>query len=182
MNPCYCLQKQRIHYLPRVELFPKSHISLETPIGWLKIEGHDMGVTAISFQAEDPGEEVPVYPSLEEARDQLQEYFAGKRREFELTLSPEGTDFQTTVWNALLGVQFGKTASYADIAHAIQNEKAVRAVGAANGQNPISIVVPCHRVIGSTGKLTGYAGEMWRKRWLLEHEAKLSGGYQQTLF
>lgn len=165
-----------------MELFPKSHIALETPIGWLKIEGNDIGITAITYVEEDPGEEVPIYPPLEEARDQLKEYFAGNRKEFDLSLAPEGTSFQTTVWNALLGVPFGKTASYGDIAHAIRNEKAVRAVGAANGRNPISIVVPCHRVIGSSGKLTGYAGEVWRKRWLLEHEAKHSGSYQQTLF
>ncbi len=177
-----CLQKKRIHYLPEVELFPNSHISLETPIGWLKIEGNDVGITAVSFEADDPGEDIPVYPSLEDARDQLKEYFEGKRKDFDLNLFPEGTDFQISVWNALLGVPFGKTVSYADIAHAIQNDKAVRAVGAANGQNPISIVVPCHRVIGASGKLTGYAGGVWRKRWLLEHEAKLSGSFQQTLF
>ena len=155
---------------------------METPVGWLKIEGHDAGITAIIYCEEDPGEEVPVYPCLEQARDQLQEYFAGTRKTFDLELAPEGTSFQTTVWNALLGIPFGRTASYADVAHAIQNESAVRAVGAANGKNPISIVVPCHRVIGASGKLTGYAGELWRKRWLLEHEAKFTGGYQQSLF
>ena len=165
-----------------MDFFPKSHIGLETPIGWLKIEGNDDGITAIAYVDEDPREEVPVYPHLENARDQLQEYFAGKRKSFDLELAPEGTEFQVLVWNALKGIDFGKTASYADVAQAIQNENAVRAVGAANGKNPISIVVPCHRVIGASGQLTGYAGELWRKKWLLDHEAKFTAGYQHSLF
>lgn len=165
-----------------MELFPKSHIALETPIGWLRIEGHDEGITAIEYCEEDPGEEVPIYPCLEEARDQLKEYFSGTRKEFNLTLAAEGTSFQTEVWDSLTDIPFGKTVSYIDVAAAIKNVKAVRAVGSANGKNPISIVVPCHRVIGASGKMTGYASGIWRKKWLLDHEAKLSSGYQQSLF
>lgn len=110
---------------------------------------------------------------LAEARRQLEEYFAGKRTTFDLPLAPTGTAFQQRVWKALREVPFGKTASYGDIARRIGNPKGVRAVGLANGRNPISIVVPCHRVIGSDGSLTGYGGGLDRKQWLLRHEGAL---------
>ncbi|MCB0212904.1 MAG: methylated-DNA--[protein]-cysteine S-methyltransferase [Anaerolineae bacterium] len=105
---------------------------------------------------------------------QLDEYFRGRRDSFELPLEPEGTPFQKAVWQQLLRIPFGQTASYLDIARMVGNAKAVRAVGAANGQNPISVIIPCHRVIGSNGKLTGYGGGLWRKAWLLQHEGVLS--------
>jgi len=92
-----------------------------------------------------------------------------------VALQPEGTDFQKAVWQQLAAIPYGQTASYGDIARALGNPQAVRAVGAANGQNPISIIIPCHRVIGSNGKLTGYGGGLWRKEWLLEHEGRLAG-------
>jgi methylated-DNA-[protein]-cysteine S-methyltransferase len=106
---------------------------------------------------------------------QLQEYFAGQRREFDLQLDIRGTDFQKRCWQELLEIPYGETRSYADIARAIGNPQAVRAVGLANGQNPIAIVVPCHRVIGSDGSLTGYGGGLGVKRKLLQHEGALSG-------
>lgn len=105
---------------------------------------------------------------------QLDDYFKGSRERFDLTLEPDGTPFQKAIWQQLLDIPFGQTASYLDIARLAGNAKAVRAVGAANGQNPISIIIPCHRVIGSNGKLTGYGGGLWRKAWLLKHEGVLS--------
>jgi methylated-DNA-[protein]-cysteine S-methyltransferase len=107
---------------------------------------------------------------LERTAEQLAEYFAGERREFDLPLAARGTGFQEIVWRALLAIPFGETRSYGEIAKAIGRPSASRAVGAANGRNPISIIIPCHRVIGSTGELTGYGGGMDNKRWLLEHE------------
>ncbi|MEM7037830.1 MAG: methylated-DNA--[protein]-cysteine S-methyltransferase, partial [Bacteroidota bacterium] len=95
---------------------------------------------------------------------------------------PAGTKFQVSVWNALLGIPFGQTRSYKQVALAIRNEKAVRAVGAANGQNPVSLIIPCHRVIGANGSLTGYGGELWRKEWLLKHEHGIAYGTQGNLF
>ncbi|MCL4299245.1 MAG: methylated-DNA--[protein]-cysteine S-methyltransferase [Anaerolineae bacterium] len=112
---------------------------------------------------------------------QLDAYFKGEGREFSFKLEPAGTDFQKAVWRQLLTIPYGQTASYLDVARQVSNEKAVRAVGAANGQNPIAIIVPCHRVIGSNGQLTGYGGGLWRKAWLLNHEKKFSG-QQMALF
>lgn len=106
------------------------------------------------------------------AREQLEAYFAGDLTTFDLPLNPTGTDFQKQVWKALLQIPFGETVSYQAIANSINNPKAVRAVGAANGRNPIGIIVPCHRVIGANGSLTGYAGGLERKQWLLEHEQR----------
>lgn len=109
------------------------------------------------------------------AARQLDEYFAGERREFDLPLAPRGTGFQERVWRALLAIPFGVTRSYGELARTIGRPSASRAVGAANGKNPIAIIVPCHRVIGANGTLTGYGGGLPIKRWLLEHEAKLAG-------
>ncbi|ACV27292.1 methylated-DNA--[protein]-cysteine S-methyltransferase [Kangiella koreensis] len=107
---------------------------------------------------------------VEQTRHQLQEYFQGKRQEFDLPLKADGTDFQQTVWQALCKIPFGETWNYGQLAQAIGNKNASRAVGAANGKNPISIIVPCHRVIGANGTLTGYAGGLTIKEWLLKHE------------
>ena len=104
---------------------------------------------------------------------QIDEYMGGQRREFDLPLGLYGTEFQRRVWRQLLSVPYGQTATYQEIADAIGNPKAVRAVGAANGRNPISLVVPCHRIIGSGGRLVGYGGGLWRKEWLLRHEGAL---------
>jgi len=118
--------------------------------------------------AEASAGEIP--PCLQECVRQLEEYFQGQRRAFSLKLLPRGTEFQQRVWAQLLKVPYGSTASYRDIALALGDADAVRAVGSANGKNPISIIIPCHRIIGSDGKLIGYGGGVWRKEWLLRHE------------
>ncbi|WP_188455511.1 methylated-DNA--[protein]-cysteine S-methyltransferase [Virgibacillus oceani] len=143
-----------------------------TLIGVLEITGTDEAVISILFTEEnkvdEDQEEVP--PVLEVCKQQLDEYFKGTRSEFTFSYRLEGTAFQKKVWNALKEIPYAKTGSYKDIAVSIGNEKAIRAVGNANGKNKLSIVIPCHRVIGSDGKLTGYAGGLWRKEWLLRHE------------
>ncbi len=113
------------------------------------------------------------HPLLEEVQRQLAAYFAGELRRFDLPLALDGTVFQRRVWQRLLSVEYGETASYQTIADSIGNPKAVRAVGAANGRNPVAIVVPCHRIVGSSGQLIGYGGGLWRKEWLLRHEGAL---------
>ena len=107
--------------------------------------------------------------------DQLLEYFNGQRQHFELNLNPQGTNFQRIIWDLLCKIQYGKTISYLELAKQYGDIKAIRAIGTTNGKNPIAIIIPCHRVIGSDGSLTGYAGGLDRKRWLLNHEARLSG-------
>ena len=142
----------------------------DSPLGIIEIKGTEQGILAISFDEEGLVQEVPAV--LEECYEQLGEYFKGQRKEFALNLIFEGTDFQKKVWLELTKVPFGNTASYKDIAEGIGNVKAMRAVGNANSKNPFSIVVPCHRVIGANGNLVGYAGGLWRKKWLLNHENK----------
>ena len=116
---------------------------------------------------------------LEEAVYQFNEYFEGTRKTFDLILNPQGTDFQKKVWDALLKIPYGKTVSYLELSKTLGDVKAIRAVAAANGKNPLWIIVPCHRVIGSNGDLTGYAGGLHRKKWLIEHESPVK---QQSLF
>lgn len=141
-----------------------------SPIGNLKIvSDHDYLLT-LDFVPEEVGSTIRSNLLLEEVRNQLNQYFGGKRKIFDVPFLPRGTEFQRQVWQALQEVPFGETASYADIAKVIGNPNAVRAVGMANHYNPIAIIIPCHRIIGSNGKLTGYAGELWRKEWLLKHE------------
>jgi len=151
----------------------------QSEIGWLEIIGTHESIKVINFIEPEERDsnlaDVEIPQVLTDGVTQLDEYFKGKRQVFSLKLAPEGTDFQKAVWHQLLEVPFGTTMSYLDIARAIGNEKAVRAVGAANGQNPIVIIVPCHRIIGSNGKLTGYGGGLWRKEWLLNHEGHLVG-------
>lgn len=118
-------------------------------------------------------------PALLAARAQLEEYFAGTRKDFQLALNSKGTEFQQKVWAALLEIPFGETRSYGEQARLIGDHKAVRAVGLANGRNPIPIIVPCHRVIGADGSMTGFGGGIERKKWLLAHEARFRG---KTLF
>lgn len=151
---------------------------IQSPLGITKIEGDENGIGVISVLSE--GKETKKIPAvLKEAVDQLQEYFEGKRTEFTFKLNPQGTEFQQKVWQELLNIPFGKTTSYMDLSKKLGDVKAIRAVASANGKNPLWIVVPCHRVIGSDGSLTGYAGGLWRKKWLLEHE---SPSQQQSLF
>jgi len=145
---------------------------LQSPVGLIELGATADAITALYF-VEQPRQSVKSTPLLAAATAQLTEYFAGQRQHFELPLAFHGTDFQQRVWRALLTVPHGEATSYQRIADAIGNSKAVRAVGAANGQNPISIIAPCHRIIGSDGTLTGYGGGLWRKEWLLRHEGYL---------
>lgn len=140
-----------------------------TPLGLMEIEANTDAVLSIHFV--ERTRDVNSNAITELAKQQLLAYFAGDLEDFELPLAPAGTEFQHEVWNALRGIEFGHTCSYADIANKIDRPKAVRAVGAANGKNPLTIVVPCHRVIGSNGSLTGYASGTERKAWLLNHES-----------
>lgn len=146
---------------------------LESPIGDLLVVGDGEAITAL-YTAEHVRRPVPDGhrddEAFEGARQQLTEYFSGLRQSFELDLHPAGTEFQRAVWAELRRIEYGSTASYAQIAQRVGRPAAVRAVGAANGRNPISIIVPCHRVVGSDGRLTGYAGGLAAKQWLLEHE------------
>lgn len=141
----------------------------ESPIGTIEIRANDSALTALDF-CEQRGVTV-AHPLLERAIKQLSEYFKGERQLFDLKIELMGTNFQKSVWQELLHIPYGRTCSYFDIARNINSPKAVRAVGAANGKNPIALIVPCHRVIGSNGTLTGYAGGLDRKAWLLQHEA-----------
>jgi methylated-DNA-[protein]-cysteine S-methyltransferase len=160
---------------------------LDTPIGRLTVAGGDRGVRAVLWPGERDGR-VPLddvdlveapHPVVDEAIGQLGEYFAGTRHEFDLPLDPVGTPFQQEVWAVLRGIPYGETISYGEQAGRLGDVRKARAVGAANGRNPISIVVPCHRVVGSTGKLTGFAAGLDVKAWLLRHE---QGDREPALF
>lgn len=152
---------------------------ISTPLGITKLEGDENGLQSITVL--DNEEEITeIIPELlEDAVYQLKEYFEGKRKDFNLDLNPQGTEFQQRVWQALLELPYGKTTSYLELSKILGDVKAIRAVAAANGKNPLWIVIPCHRVIGSDGSLTGYAGGLHRKKWLLEHESPVK---QQSLF
>ncbi len=143
----------------------------KSPLGLVKIEGDKSGITYVNFTDDKPKKQ-SVPEDLKDCYNQIDEYFKGKRKKFNLNLKPEGTDFQMSVWKQLEKIPYGKTASYQDVAIAIKNKKAVRAVGLANSKNPISIIIPCHRVIGKNGSLTGYGGGLDRKKWLLDFERK----------
>lgn len=144
---------------------------IDTPLGMLRIVGNEEGVAYIDFIKEDQKGITEVVPSsLKKAANEMIEYFNGTRKEFTLRSIAKGTPFQEGVWKELVKIKYGETASYADLAKRIGNPKAVRAVANANARNPLSIIVPCHRIIGSNGKLTGYAGGLWRKEWLLNRE------------
>ncbi|MCL4482449.1 MAG: methylated-DNA--[protein]-cysteine S-methyltransferase [Bacteroidetes bacterium] len=146
--------------------------SMESPIGRIALVSNETHLKSVLF-AEDQVEESKNLPGiLTESVAQLNEYFAGTRTDFELKLDPDGTGFQKKVWDQLLKVEYGTTKSYRDIAVELGSALNTRAVGAANGKNPISIIVPCHRIIGTSGKLVGYAGGLDRKKWLLLHEAQ----------
>ena len=147
----------------------------KSPLGILKISADEKGIREIDF-VKDKVKSIQNSSSeiIKQCIRQLDEYFQGKRKSFELKLNPEGTEFQRKVWKELLKIPYGTTLSYGEIARRIKNQKAVRAVGQAIGRNPISIVIPCHRVIGGDGKLTGYASGLLRKEWLLKHEGAVS--------
>ena len=143
-----------------------------SPIGMIEIVAAGEGITALNFVSQEPAGAVPEHPILKAAVSEVDEYFRGARSEFTVPLSTPGTDFQRQVWGRLIRIPYGQTATYSGLAKAVGRPRAVRAVGQANHRNPVSIIIPCHRVIGSDGRLTGYGGGLWRKEWLLAHERK----------
>lgn len=148
--------------------------SMVSPVGQIVLIADDKHLKSLNF-SEEPVDEPVVLPDiLRRAKEQLNEYFAGTRLQFDLELDPDGTGFQQKVWQRLLQVPYGTTKSYRDIALELGSVLTTRAVGPANGKNPIAIIIPCHRIIGSGGKLVGYAGGLERKKWLLLHEANHS--------
>jgi methylated-DNA-[protein]-cysteine S-methyltransferase len=162
----------------------------KTPIGIIFIKSYGNSIAEITFVNSWKGvklndDEIDLTPPksrlLKKCIKQLDEYFAGKRKEFDLKLTFTGSEFQRKVWSELANIPYGKNISYLELSKRIKNVGAIRAVGTANGCNKICIVVPCHRVIGSDGSLVGYGGDLWRKKWLLDHETKHTHGVQ-TLF
>jgi methylated-DNA-[protein]-cysteine S-methyltransferase len=151
----------------------------KTPIGTAKIIGNKNGIQAVSVLDEDIETSSDVPECLQDCVKQLEDYFKGKRNSFDLKLNPKGTVFQKKVWDELLNIPFNTTRTYLEQSKSLGDVKAIRAVASANGKNPIWIIIPCHRVIGSDGSLTGYAGGIWRKKWLLAHENPVK---QQSLF
>lgn len=156
------------------------HRCIDTPLGALVVEADRHGIAALRWP-DDAGANVDARPGdtvvgglLDLAHRQLDEYFAGRRRTFDLPLRPTGTPFQLRAWEVLRGIPYGTTITYGEQARRLGSPSAVRAIGGANGRNPIGIIVPCHRVVGADGSLTGFAGGVERKRWLLEHERALA--------
>lgn len=161
-----------------------------SPIGVIEIKATDENIIGVCFASTEKGNRPEValseikttdHPLIAACTTQLREYFAGQSTQFDLPVQQDGTDFQQKVWAALTTIPYGRTINYLKLSKIIGNVKAIRAVGTANGNNSISIIVPCHRVIGSNGDLTGYSGDLWRKKWLIEHEGKYANGVQ-TLF
>lgn len=152
---------------------------LNTPLGTAEICGNEAGISEIKILENVLENEEEIPEVLQSAVQQLKAYFEGDKKNFSLKLNPSGTAFQKKVWQSLAEIPFGTTVSYLELSKKLGDVKAIRAVAAANGKNPLWIVVPCHRVIGSDNSLTGYAGGLWRKKWLLKHE---NSSIQQTLF
>jgi len=153
-----------------------------SPIGLLELTASEKGLASLLFVEEKKYEENNENEFLKLTSQQLDEYFHSKRTSFDILLDPSGTKFQMSVWAALRNIPFGKTISYLDLSLALGDEKLTRAVGSANGKNPIAIIIPCHRVIGNDGKLTGYAGGLWRKEFLLKHEGVIKPSNQVSIF
>lgn len=152
---------------------------IKTPLGFTEIIGDKNGISKIHVFDEEQIITTQIPKQLQNAISQLNEYFEGNRTNFDFKLNPKGTAFQQKVWQELFKIPFGKTMSYQELSIKLGDVKAIRAVANANGKNPLWIVVPCHRIIGSDGSLTGYAGGLWRKKWLLDHENPVK---QQSLF
>ncbi len=155
-----------------------------SPIGLLEITGSEKGIFPILFKEEDRTDTGKVPVHLRECVQQLEEYFNGTLKKFKVKLNLYGTKFQEKVWKQLMHIPYGKTAAYLEIAKAIGDKKTIRAVGNANGKNKISIIIPCHRIVGTNGALTGYAGGLWRKKWLLDFENPVRQGklFEQKTF
>lgn len=152
---------------------------INSPLGFTKIIGDKDGITQVTVLNSKEKETDIIPTELEDCVIQLREYFEGSRSQFDLKLNPQGTEFQKTIWELLKDIPYGKAISYLQLSKRLGDVKAIRAVANANGKNPLWIIVPCHRVIGSDGSLTGYAGGLHRKQWLLEHESPYK---QQSLF
>ena len=151
---------------------------LESPVGMIEITANEESIFSISFLDSDPrNTSTKENDVISKCKQQLKEYFSGVRNEFNISLHLSGTEFQNRVWEMLQTVPLGRTISYLELAKKLGDPKCIRAAGTANGKNPIAVIVPCHRIIGSNNELVGYAGGLWRKRWLLEHESA-----QQSLF
>jgi len=162
---------------------PAFVLHISTPLGTMQLTSSEENLFSASFPENTPETDSPHPPAcLRQAARQLEQYFAGQRTAFAVPLHPQGTAFQQSVWQALRQIPAGRTDHYLGLAHRLGNPGAVRAVGAANGANPFLVIIPCHRIIGAQGQLVGYAGGLWRKKWLLDHEAKLTGHYQPGLF
>ncbi len=152
---------------------------IHTPLGITEIMADEKGVASITLLDNEEAFSEVIPEALKEAVDQLQEYFDGSRKTFSFEMNPQGTEFQKKVWMGLLDIPYSKTLSYLEFSKILGDVKAIRAVASANGRNPIAIAIPCHRVIGSDGSLTGYASGLHRKKWLLDHENPVK---QQSLF
>ncbi len=170
----FVLAKQQSLSLIIQSQFEMTTACYQSPIGLVKIQASQDAITSVILCDVQEDTPEPQMEILKNCIRQLDEYFNGQRTVFDLPVRQDGTDFQQSVWSALVDIPFGKTVSYADIAQTLGNPQSVRAVGAANGKNKIWVIVPCHRVIGSDGSLTGYAGGIECKKWLLEHEAKVA--------
>lgn len=153
----------------------------DSPIGFIEVKGTYDFVETITFLNDSPVPNNDIDPSgaVSQCIQQLKQYFTGKLTSFDFPLKKNGTPFQQRVWDELLLIPFGETISYLQLAKRLGDEKVIRAAASANGKNPLGVVVPCHRVIGTDGSLTGYAGGLERKQWLLDHEAKMNGTYQK---
>jgi len=151
----------------------------DSPVGKLKIQCTDKHLKTVKFADDDNQLPMEEHNILSQCIKQLDEYFSGKRKKFTLPLNQDGTEFQTKIWGLLFKIPYGKTLSYNELSKQYGDLKAIRAVATANGKNNVCIIVPCHRVIGSDGSLVGYSGGLWRKRLLLEHEAKYHSGVQK---
>jgi methylated-DNA-[protein]-cysteine S-methyltransferase len=149
--------------------------SYNSPLGWLDIVADEEAIVGLRFAEKNSGGD-SASPLIQKCIEELDEYFSEKRMEFSVPLKTSGSDFQQKVWKELQTIPFGKTVSYMQVAMQLGDIKSIRAVGTANGRNPIALIIPCHRVIGSDGKLVGYGGGMWRKKWLLDFERKSHQG------
>ncbi|MFO7844335.1 MAG: methylated-DNA--[protein]-cysteine S-methyltransferase [Bacteroidales bacterium] len=150
----------------------------KSPVGYLRIVSNERDIIRIEFS--DVYYKMKMIPvQIRQCINQLDEYFKGERQTFTIGINPSGTEFQAKTWNLLLKIPYGKTISYLDLAREFGDEKTIRAIASANGRNPIPILIPCHRVIGNDGSLTGYAGGLLKKQWLLEHEGAIQ---QKSLF
>lgn len=152
---------------------------LNSPIGPLRIVGDNNGITSVTFTKSDELGSREIPDVLMMAITQLEEYFKGVRKQFDLNLNPQGSEFQKRVWKELTKIPYSKTISYQELANRLKDPLVIRAAASANGKNPIAVIIPCHRVIGSDGSLTGYTGGLHRKKWLLDHENPVK---QQSLF